>query len=124
MSIQRTLVVFALTVFAAGGAWAQEQPQTQEQPQAQDLPPAAEPPPLPPKVQSGEPLEPDVTIIRKEQETVREYRVNGRLYAVKVQPRNGPAYYLVDADGDGNLETRRNELAPGFLVPSWVIFRW
>ena len=83
-----------------------------------------EPPPLPPKVQSGETLEPDVTIIQRERETVHEYRFNGRLYAVRVVPENTPAYYLVDADGDGNLETRTRELTPDFLIPAWVLFSW
>ncbi|HEY5700780.1 MAG TPA: DUF2782 domain-containing protein, partial [Gammaproteobacteria bacterium] len=65
------------------------------------LPEAPEPPPLPQRVQSGESLEPEVTIIRRQEETVTEYRVNGKLQAIKVQPNNAPAYYLVDADGDG-----------------------
>ncbi len=87
-------------------------------------PPIPEPPPLPQRVQSGEPLEPDITIIQKKQETVTEYRLNGRLYMIKVTPKRGYPYYLVDADGDGRLETRRDALAPGFLVPAWVLFSW
>lgn len=83
-----------------------------------------EPPPLPEQVQSGETLEPDITIIRREREIVTEYRINGRLQAIKVQPENAPAYYLVDADGDGKLETRSKGLGPNFLIPQWVIFSW
>ena len=84
-----------------------------------------EPPPPPPQVQSGEVLEPDVTIIHGERQTVAEYRLNGRLFMVKITPHRGfPPYYLMDADGDGRLETRREELDPGFLVPQWVLFRW
>ena len=82
----------------------------------------APPPPMPSEAQEG--LEPEVTIIRKEDRTVEEYRINGELYMIKVTPSKGYPYYLVDADGDGSLETRRNELDPRILVPSWVILRW
>lgn len=83
---------------------------------------ALPPPSLPRDDQEG--IEPEVTIIRQQDRTIEEYRVNGQLYMIKVTPSKGYPYYLVDADGDGNLETRRNELDPRILVPSWVIFRW
>lgn len=83
-----------------------------------------EPPTLPERVRSGETLEPDITIIRRKKEVVTEYRINGKLQAIKVEPENAPAYYLVDADGDGNLETRSKGLGPDFLIPQWVIFSW
>ena len=72
----------------------------------------------------GETLEPEVTIRRQPQRTVTEYRINGRLYMVKVQPTKGPAYYLSDTDGDGELESRQNELDPAFLIPKWILFSW
>jgi len=43
---------------------------------------------------------------------------------VKIIPVVGPAYYLIDSNGDGALNIRRNELDPGLVVPSWMIFRW
>jgi hypothetical protein len=86
--------------------------------------PVPEPPAIPENAPSGEPLEPEVTIIQRDSATLHEYRLNGRLYAVKVIPRRGPPYFLVDGDGDGVMETRRNELAPDFLIPSWVLFSW
>ncbi len=89
----------------------------------QPLEPLLAPPP-PPQVQDAEALEPDVTIIHGKKETVTEYRLNGHLYMIKVTPKKGYSYYLVDGDGDGNLETRHNELAPEFLVPNWVLFSW
>jgi len=88
----------------------------------ENLPGAAPEPP--PPVRSGEVLEPDVTIIRGETKTVYEYRLNGQLYMIKVVPKSGPPYYLVDADGDGQLESRRNDLDTGFMVPHWMILRW
>ncbi|MFA7388270.1 MAG: DUF2782 domain-containing protein, partial [Thiohalobacteraceae bacterium] len=80
------------------------------------------PPAMPSDDREG--LEPEVTIIRRDDRTVEEYRINGQLYMIKVTPSKGYPYYLVDADGDGELESRRNELDPRILVPSWVIFRW
>ncbi|VAW98385.1 hypothetical protein MNBD_GAMMA20-898 [hydrothermal vent metagenome] len=65
-----------------------------------------------------------VIIQSPEQKTINEYRINGKLYMIRISPEKGAPYYLVDADGDGDLETRTNELAPDFLIPSWVIFSW
>lgn len=80
------------------------------------------PPPPPGSVPDG--LEPEVTIRSEGGGEIEEYRINGQLYMVKVTPAKGPAYYLMDTDGDGELESRRGELDPRLLVPHWVIFRW
>lgn len=82
-----------------------------------------EPPEIPEQVQSGEALEPEITIREREQETHYEYRVNGQLYMVKVVPDIGPVYYLVDTDGDGSLESREQEVDE-LAVPRWVLFSW
>jgi len=65
-----------------------------------------------------------VIIQSPSQDVIEEYRINGKLYMIRVTPQKGAPYYLVDADGDGELETRTNELAPDYLIPSWVIFSW
>jgi hypothetical protein len=83
-----------------------------------------EPPELPDPLVSGQPIEPEVTIIRTEKEVVEEYRVNGTLYQVKVTPVVGPAYYMVDMDGDGRLESRRGGIYDSGQVPQWVLFSW
>ena len=69
-------------------------------------------------------LEPEVSIIKRDDAVVQEYRMNGVLYMVKVITVVGPPYYLFDSNGDGSLNIRRNELDPGLVVPSWMIFRW
>lgn len=69
-------------------------------------------------------LEPQVTIIRRADSTVEEYRVNGQLYMVKITPDVGPAYYLVDTDGDGSLETTRHSLDANHNIPQWILFSW
>ena len=82
--------VLMLPMMAAGIAVAQE--------------PIDAPPP-PPPLQSGEALEPEVTIIQRNDEKVYEYRVSGRVYMVKVVPVVGPAYYFLDQNGDGVVTT-------------------
>ncbi len=85
---------------------------------------APEPPELPNPVESGETLEPEVTIIRKNDATITEYRVNGNLYKVKVEPAVGKPYYLIDKDGDGEMESRVNNIYDDVNVPQWVLFEW
>lgn len=81
---------------------------------------------MPERVRSGEALDPDITIIQRKDETIVEYRQNGRLRAVKVVPRNKdfPPYYLVDGDGDGRMDKRTVELGPEIFINNWVLFSW
>jgi hypothetical protein len=88
------------------------------------LEPVPSPPEIPDAVQSGQPIEPEVTIIHKKEATIEEYRVNGNLYMVKVTPKVGPPYYLLDMDGDGSMETRRRGIRDDMSVPQWVLFSW
>lgn len=93
---------------------------------------AAEPPPppplpeaaIPPSIGVDEELQPEVSIIKRDDAEVHEYRMNGELYMIKIIPVVGPPYYLFDSNGDGDLDARRTELDPAFVVPSWMIFRW
>lgn len=80
----------------------------------------ATPPPPPDMAPLDAALEPQVTITKREGETVEEHRINGRLYRVKVTPEHGVPYYLVDREGDGNF-TRETMGAPDVSVPMWVI---
>lgn len=84
-----------------------------------------EPPELPAPVESGETLEPaDITITRKGEKVVQEYRRNGELYMVKIIPKVGPAYYLIDTDGDGTIDVRGNDLDSGTNINQWKVFGW
>ncbi len=69
-------------------------------------------------------LAPTVTIVEDGKNVVEEYRLNGQLYMIKVTPKKGKPYYLVDADGDGLLDQRRNDLDPDVMIPSWVLLKW
>ena len=66
-------------------------------------------------------LEPEVTIIKRKDSIKEEYRLNGKLYMVKIIPSVGPAYFYIDLDGDGVWETSRNSTPK---VPQWVILSW
>ena len=108
---------FILLFFLAFPAFAVD-----EQPPKLEAVPEAPEPPLP--VQSGETLEPDITIIRKGKKTIQEFRRGGRLYMIKVIPDIGPAYYFIDNDGDGKMDVRRDDLDKGSNVNMWKIFEW
>lgn len=66
--------------------------------------------------------EPEITIREEADRQVEEYRINGQLYAIKITPKNGPAYYLVDSDGTGKLEERQER--GKLLIPSWILLKW
>ena len=90
---------------------------------ADELAPVIEPPELPGSIESGEQIEPQVTIIRQEDKIIEEYRINNNLYMVKITPVVGMTYYLIDHDGDGKLDVRKNEL-DDVIVPQWVLLTW
>ncbi len=105
------LSLLALPVFAAD-----------ERPPTLGAVPEAPEPPLP--VQSGENLEPDITIIRKGKQTIQEYRRGGKLYMVKIIPAIGPAYYLIDTNGDGKMDVQRDDANKEGRVNMWKILEW
>lgn len=80
--------------------------------------------PPPPRIgESDAVLEPQVTIRKEAERTVTEYRVNGRLYMLRVTPAHGKPYVLVDHRGDGQF-TRQDNLDTGLRVPQWVLFEF
>ena len=92
--------------------------------------PAPPPPPLPaegasPPSFAGDPaLEPQVTIIRRETETVEEVRIGGELKFVRVTPQHGRPYFLVP-DGMGGQFIRRDTLdTTAVKVPMWLLLSW
>lgn len=88
---------------------------------AEDTPASASPPDV---IQSvDENIEPDVRIIESERGTVQEYRAEGKVYMVKISPKNGPPYYLLDTDGDGVLDVRYNDVR-NIAVPQWILYSW
>ena len=74
-------------------------------------------------VPEGEAPEPKVRIVHRANAIIEEYRVNGKLYMIRVIPRIGIPYYLVDTTGDGSYDTRTTDL-DSMTVPMWVIYSW
>ena len=111
------LRLLVLLLLASGLAWAQDAARS----------PGLEPIPDGSPDAAGERAvpAPEVTIRQRgDQGSVEEYRAGGVLYMIKINPAKGASYYLVDTDGDGNLETRYNDLQGGMLIPAWVLLRW
>lgn len=90
---------------------------------------AAEKTPEPPKdstpVPDGAPTardigEPQITIRNKGRERVEEFRLNGKLYMIRVVPPKGKPYYLVDQTGRGQFIRHDGPVAPE-AVPQWVL---
>ncbi len=108
----------AVALFAAAGA-VLAQSTAPPPPQLEPLPEI-----LPPSEIAGDPeLGPQVTITRKEGETVEEARVNGRVVWIKVTPRHGKSYFLVP-DGGGAMFVRRDSLDSGLKVPLWLLLEF
>jgi hypothetical protein len=85
------------------------------------LQPLPEPPPPPPGQELDAALEPQVTILKRGTDLVEEYRINGRLYMIKITPARGAPYYMVDHVGNGNF-ARQDNFDSGIRPPMWVIF--
>ncbi|MGY1458559.1 MULTISPECIES: DUF2782 domain-containing protein [unclassified Luteimonas] len=51
---------------------------------------------------------------------VTEFRVDGRLRALRVQPARGPTYYLFDRNGDGVVDSARDGVSPVYFK----LFEW
>lgn len=94
--------------------------QTRNAPLPADLQELPEPPPPPPAYRLDPSLEPQVTIVQKEDAREEEFRINGKLYMVKVTPAHGVPYYLIDNRGDG-VFSRVDGMDSGLRVPMWVI---
>lgn len=84
----------------------------------------AEPPPPPQITEADAMLQPQVTVRTEGEQTVQEYRVRGKLFMVRVTPRNGPSYVLMDHKGDGTFSKQDNTLDQGVRVPQWVLLEF
>lgn len=115
-AVTTLLAAAFVAAFATSVAWAQPAPPPPP------LPVEGAVPPPPPLVTDPE-LEPQVTIIRRDTETLEEVRIGGELKFVKVTPRTGVPYYLVP-DPNGQQFIRRDSLDISIKVPLWVLLSW
>jgi hypothetical protein len=104
--------LFAIAVFCVA------LPAGAQAPRPADLQPVPEPPPPPGLLET--PMEPQVTIRKRGEDIVEEYRIAGKLYMIKVTPPHGVPYYMVDSKGDGTF-SRQEPMDTGLRVPMWVI---
>lgn len=81
--------------------------------------------PIPEKILEPPPPEAAPTVsIRTDGsgDVVEEYRINGRIYMVKVRPPRGLPYTLIDSNGDGRLDAKDGE---GPVRPVyWTLYEW
>ncbi len=68
--------------------------------------------------------DPDITIRQDGPNKVEEYRVHGKLYAIRVTPPIGPAYTMVDRDGTGNFVPDADPAGQSVHPPQWTLFEW
>lgn len=64
---------------------------------------------------------PQITTRQEKDQTIEEYRIHGKLYAIKITPSRGEPYMLVDHSGDGNFQMERNLRV---AIPEWTLLRW
>ncbi len=87
-----------------------------------NLEPLAPPPPF-----TAEPEattdDAEITIIKQTELTVEEFRSGGKIYMIKVTPKIGASYYLIDERGDGKF-ARQESLDSGFRPPKWIIHKF
>ena len=122
---------YALTLFLLALAVAIAPPVIAQNAVAQNTPaqnksaaqPIPEPPPPPPGFELDPAAEPQVTIRKRGEDTVEEYRIAGKLYMMKVTPPGGRPYYLIDERGDGKF-ARQEGPGTGVRPPMWVIHSW
>ncbi len=69
-------------------------------------------------------IEPAVQVKQYPNRTVEEYRINGNLYMIRIKPKFGAPYYLVDDSGTGELEFRRDDPSRPMVVPRWTLKTW
>lgn len=76
----------------------------------------------------GDDAEPVVTIRQDGENRIEEFRVHGRLYAIRVTPRIGKPYVMVDPDGKGHMdrvETGADDPAGRSVhPPRWVLLEF
>lgn len=58
-------------------------------------------------------------------QTITEYRRQGRVFMMTVEPRTGPKQYWNDADGDGQFQRRTSpDLDENVNLPKWRLGGW
>lgn len=117
----RVLLAVILTALALPAA-----AQSAARPRPPGTLPLQELPPPPAMPESDPALEPRpvVTVRQEGDNAIQEYRVNGRLYMMRVTPKHGRAYVMIDHKGDGTFTRQDNPTDTGVRVPQWVLLEF
>jgi len=121
MRLLISAALLTLTMLAAQAA-DKEKPATLPEPPPPVKNYKAQPAPVAQQQDAGALPEPEVTITTKGADRHEEYRMGGRLYMVKVIPKKGRPYYLVDKEGRG--EFVQDDLQSDIKPPMWIIKRF
>ena len=65
--------------------------------------------------------EPQVTIVDDQHQVMHVHQINGKVYGIKVVPKQGTPYNLIDTNCDGQFI---RDAADRILVPEWVLLSW
>ena len=115
MRILLALITVAFVLPAAAGNAARPKPKDLQV--IDDVPP-------PPRIDDSKKApEPKITTRKVGNDTIQEYRMNGKLYQQRIQPANGPAYYLIDEKGEGKF-ARVDGPDVKYSLPMWVLLEW
>ena len=112
-------LAFVVAAMSWGLASAQEPPKLQPLP---DVPP---PPKMSTTPTPADDEEATSVTIRQEGDTkIEEFRTRGgKLYAIRVTPRFGKPYMMIDADGKGAM-TNAGEINGGVRPSQWTILEF
>ncbi len=101
-----------LALLPAALASAQQPPNLEPLP---DVPP-------PPQMQIDPSQEPQVTVKKRGEDKVEEFRIAGKLYMIRVTPPHGAPYLLIDHEGNGEFGPAQTPSNGRMIsVPMWVI---
>ncbi len=113
------VLLSAAASLVAASAFAQTPPKNLEP--LPDIPP---PPKLSNSTAPDDAEAPQVTIRQEGESKVEEFRTRGgKIYAIRVTPKIGKPYVLVDPDGKGTM-TNATEINGGVKAPQWTIFEF
>ncbi|MEJ2359955.1 MAG: DUF2782 domain-containing protein [Gammaproteobacteria bacterium] len=124
-------LVLLAGLLGSGPLWAADMskpPAAGSQTRDADKQPQQRPPDLPSDAQPSDDSrnlpKPDVRIIHEKTKTIEEYRVGGVIRYIKIIPKHGKPYYLVDKDGDGIPETYFGPFNGPPPINQWLLLKW
>lgn len=109
--------LLAALLFPAQAADAPKPPRPPNLEKVEDIPP-------PPNTLVDPKVKPQETIREEGDRKIVEYRLNGRMYKMRVILPNGSSYWLVDPKGEGKFVPDNQGLGTSNAVPMWVVYEW